>query len=163
MIRLGKLPPDLRPEVLDHLGLSEALEWYAEDFQERVGKEWKLEFSVQEVSLEPDLAMALFRIYQEALTNIARHANASKIQVKLQKIKDSLLLEIIDNGKGIAAPEMSNPKSLGLMGMRERARVWGGQVFVLSQSGYGTSIKVNIPLGDGFSEAKEKVNIYQVK
>jgi signal transduction histidine kinase len=158
-----KIATDLRPEVLDHLGLSEALEWYAEDFQERIGKEWKLEFNVQEVSLQPDLAMALFRIYQETLTNVARHANASKIQVKLQKIKDSLSLEIIDNGKGIATSEMSNPQSLGLMGMRERARVWGGEVLILSQSGFGTSIQVNIPLEDSFMDAKEKMNVYQVK
>ncbi len=158
-----KIATDLRPEVLDHLGLSEALEWYAEDFQERIGKEWKLEFNLQEVPLQPDLAMALFRIYQETLTNIARHANASKIQVKLQKINGSLSLEIIDNGKGIPTPEMSNPQSLGLMGMRERARVWGGEVFILSQSGFGTSIRVNIPLEDSFMNAKEKMSVYQIK
>ncbi len=158
-----KIATDLRPEVLDHLGLSEALEWYAEDFQERIGGKWKLEFNVQEVPLQPDLAMALFRIYQETLTNIARHADASKIQVKLQKIKDSLLLEIIDNGKGISTPDLSNPQSLGLMGMRERARVWGGEVLILSQSGFGTSIRVNIPLEDSFMDAKEKMNVYQVK
>jgi signal transduction histidine kinase len=151
-----KIATDLRPEVLDHLGLSEALEWYAEDFQERIGKVWELEFNVREVSLQPDLAMALFRIYQETLTNIARHANASKIQVKLERTKESLLLEIIDNGKGMTVPQMSNPQSLGLMGMKERARVWEGEVSISSQPGFGTSIRVNIPLEKNFADAEEK-------
>ncbi|GEM_PF-2278078 len=142
-----KIATDLRPEVLDHLGLSEALEWYAEEFQDRMGRKWEFEFDLQEISIDSELAMALFRIYQESLTNIARHANAKKINVILASKQTKLILEIQDNGVGMTNEDV--PKySLGLMGMKERARVWNGKVTLFGNPDFGTSIKVEIPLDE---------------
>ena len=112
---------ELRPVVLDKLGLIPAMEWQAREFQERSGIACESHLPAEEISLDSDRATAVFRIFQEALTNVARHANASKVVVDLKREAESLILAVRDNGKGIDEAAIHAPDSLGLLGIRERA------------------------------------------
>ena len=134
----------LRPRLLDHFGLMAAIEWQAHDFQDRSGIECQLQ--AEEVELLGDRATALFRIFQESLTNVVRHAEATKVEVSLSKRNDYVLLEIQDNGKGVTKEMISSSTSLGLLGMRERAYVFGGEVKIESGEGRGTTVRVQIPI-----------------
>ena len=140
-----RISTDLRPGILD-LGLAAAVEWQAQDFQTRTGIPCKLRLLAQQVVVAPNVSTALFRIFQETLTNVARHANASRTEVVLQKQRDGLVLLIRDNGQGFDAADPSFSKSLGLLGMRERAAMLGGQLKITSAPGQGTSVAAWIPL-----------------
>jgi PAS domain S-box-containing protein len=139
-----RISTNLRPAVLD-LGLAAALEWQAQEFQTRTGIRCKLRMPAREV-VAPHVSTALFRIFQETLTNVARHAKATRADVVLHKQRDRLVLLIRDNGRGFDPADPSLLKSLGLLGMRERAAVLGGQVNVSSAPGKGTSVTAWIPL-----------------
>ena len=139
-----RISTNLRPAVLD-LGLAAALEWQAQEFQTRTGIQCKLRLPAREVGA-PHVSTALFRIFQETLTNVARHAKATRTEVVLHKQRDRLVLLIRDNGRGFDPADPSLLKSLGLLGMRERAAVLGGQVNVSSAPGKGTSVTAWIPL-----------------
>jgi signal transduction histidine kinase len=141
---IRRISTELRPAVLD-LGLAAAVEWQIQEFQARSGIQCKVRLLTREV-VASSASTALFRIFQETLTNIARHANATRAEVVLQKQPDRLVLLIRDNGRGFdqAAPSLS--KSLGLLGMRERAAILGGQVNISSAPGKGTSVTAWIPL-----------------
>jgi len=139
-----RISTELRPGVLD-LGLAAALEWQAREFQARTGIRCRLRLPDQGV-VAPDVSTALFRIFQEALTNIARHAGATRAEVVLKKQPDGLVLLIRDNGRGFDPANSSSSKSLGLLGMRERAAILGGRVDISSAPGKGTRVTVWIPL-----------------
>ena len=137
---------NLRPEVLDMLGLTEAIEWQAQEFQKRTAIECKINSSLCDLDLDPDLSTAVFRILQETLTNVARHAGASKISIEFHEKNGNLILEVQDNGKGISENQISHSKSLGLIGIRERALLWNGQVKISGIKGRGTTVAVKFPL-----------------
>ena len=139
-----RISTDLRPSVLD-LGLAAAVEWQVQEFQARTGIRCKLRLLTQEV-FAPEVSTALFRILQETLTNVARHAKATRVEVVQQKERDRLVLRIRDNGLGFDPEDPAISKSLGLMGMRERAAILGGQVNITSAPGKGTTVTAWIPL-----------------
>ena len=142
----------LRPRLLDHFGLMAAIEWQAHDFQDRSGIECHLQ--AEEVELLGDRATALFRIFQESLTNVARHAEATKVEISLSRQNGCILLEIHDDGRGVTKEKISSSTSLGLLGMRERAYAFGGDVKIESDNGQGTRVRVQIPISHEKRQAK---------
>jgi signal transduction histidine kinase len=139
-----RISTDLRPGVLD-LGLVAAVEWQVQEFQNRTGIRCTHRLLTHEV-LAPEVSTALFRILQESLTNVARHAKATRVEVVKQKQRDRLVLRIRDNGRGFDPAKSSFSKSLGLLGMRERAANLGGGLDIASAPGKGTTISAWIPL-----------------
>jgi signal transduction histidine kinase len=140
-----RISTDLRPGILD-LGLSAAGEWQAQEFQARTGIPCKLRLLAEEVVVAPDVSTALFRILQETLTNVARHARATRTEVVLQRQREGLALSIRDDGRGFDPVDPSLSKSLGLLGIRERAAMLGGRLSISSTPGNGTRITAWIPL-----------------
>jgi PAS domain S-box-containing protein len=141
-----RISTKLRPGVLDDLGLTAAIEWQAQDFQIRTGIECAFHSNLREVDLDRDRSTTVFRILQETLTNVARHASATHVSIFLNEEATSLVLVVEDNGRGITESEASDPKSLGLLGMRERALVFGGEVEIRGLPGRGTTVTLKIPL-----------------
>ncbi|MFN0172709.1 MAG: histidine kinase [Bryobacteraceae bacterium] len=139
-----RISTDLRPGVLD-LGLAAAVEWQAQEFQARTGIQCKVRLLTREV-FAPEVSTALFRILQETLTNVARHAKATRVEVVKQKQDDRLVLRISDNGQGFDQANPCLSGSLGLLGMRERAAMLGGGVKISSAPGKGTRVTAWIPL-----------------
>jgi PAS domain S-box-containing protein len=135
----------LRPGVLDDLGLVAALEWQLKDFEKRSGIRCEFVPPVEDISLDADLSTALFRIVQEALTNVARHSGATEVIVRLRVDADSSALEVEDNGKGIEKEKALGKDSLGLLGMRERVQMFGGRISVTGTPGICTKVTVEIP------------------
>jgi signal transduction histidine kinase len=134
----------LRPGVLD-LGLTAAIEWQVGEFQSRTGNACKVSSCLEEIQLDRQRSTALFRILQEALTNVARHAKASAVEINLEERGNDVVLEVADNGIGIEPVKILDPKSLGLLGMRERALLLGGQVTIRRNSGAGTAVIARLP------------------
>ena len=139
-----RIASGLRPEVLDEIGLSAAIEWQAREFSRRTGVRCVVEIAPGFQDPDKDRSTALFRIFQELLTNVARHANATKVGVQLAD-SDLLTLKVEDNGRGIQDQEFESPKSLGFLGLRERVLAFGGSIDVKGQEGKGTSVSVSIP------------------
>ena len=137
---------ELRPVVLDKLGLIAAIEWQAREFQERSGIACETHLPVEEISLDRDRATAVFRIFAEALSNVARHADASKVVVDLKREAESLILAVRDNGKGIDETAIHALDSLGLLGIRERALSFGGTAEVAALPERGTRLTVRVPI-----------------
>lgn len=142
-----RIASGLRPEVLDEVGLAAAIEWQAREFQLRTGMRCKVNVPREGGGPDPERAIAVFRIFQEVLTNVARHANATRIDVHMRLERGTLVLEVQDNGRGITETEIRGTKSLGLLGMRERALLFGGGVAITGTRGKGTKVTVSIPLG----------------
>jgi len=140
-----KISAELRPRLLDDLGLVPAIEWYIKDFQERTKIECKSELDFNGFELDSDCSTAIFRILQEALTNIARHAEATKVSVSLKRINSKLEIQISDNGKGIKEDDIYSPYSLGLIGMRERIRPFDGELKLYTPKNRGTTLSVSLP------------------
>lgn len=143
---IQKITEKLRPTVLDELGLSAAIEWQAKDFANHTSIECLCDLTKDEIVLDKNKSTAVFRIFQEALTNVARHANANKVFISLKEFKNNLILEIRDNGMGITANQINNPRSLGILGMKERAILFGGNVIIKSSMNSGTTVRVELPL-----------------
>jgi PAS domain S-box-containing protein len=143
----------LRPRLLDDFGLMAAIEWQAHDFQDRSGIQCHLQ--AEEVELPGDRATALFRIFQESLTNVARHAEATKVEISLNKQNGYIFLEIRDDGRGVTKEKISSPTSLGLLGMQERAYAFGGDVKIESDDGKGTMVRVHIPISQATGKEQE--------
>ncbi|HEU0290865.1 MAG TPA: response regulator [Burkholderiales bacterium] len=142
-----RIASGLRPEALDEVGLSAAIGWQARDFQLRTGIRCKVDLPQDSNGLDPDRSTALFRIFQEVLTNVARHAKATRVDVSMRlEANRRLALEIKDNGKGIPAADLHSHKSLGLLGMRERVLPFNGNIEINSVQGKGTRVTVSIPL-----------------
>lgn len=148
-----RLSADLRPPMLDDLGLPSALEWLAHGWATRMGVPVELALAPEHGVLPEGLAIALYRMVQEALTNVARHARASRVRIELARADGMLHLTVHDNGIGLPEGAMGRSGSLGLMGMRERAHSLGGQMDVAGLPGSGTRIHVRLPL-DGAAAAE---------
>jgi two-component system sensor histidine kinase UhpB len=140
-----RISAELRPGVLDDLGLVPAMEWQAREWQERTGIECAVSSELDSLRIAPEPGTALFRIFQESLTNIARHAGATQVAARLGVEAGAIVLEICDNGRGVTADEVRNSKSLGLLGMRERAKMLGGEFRIAGKPARGTTVTVRIP------------------
>ena len=137
---------DLRPGILDDFGLSAAIEWQAEEFQKRTGIECRISLASDESNLNKEKSTNLFRIVQESLTNVIRHADATKVEINLTEKDGMLLLEIVDNGKGISKDAITNPKSFGLIGIKERVHSLGGEVDIVGTPHEGTRLMVTMSI-----------------
>jgi signal transduction histidine kinase len=140
-----RLTLDLRPSVLD-FGLLPALEWQAKEFEAQAGIACTVQAGMKELALDPGQATALFRIAQEALTNIAKHAHASAVAIRLTRSRGVLTLKIVDNGRGIGPADRAKPDSFGLRGMAERAAALGGTLSLGHAVGGGTEVAIKIRL-----------------
>lgn len=135
----------LRPGVLDNLGPLAALEWAVQSFTERAGLPVRLVLPTEEIDLDAERSTTLYRTVQEALTNVLRHANATSVAVELKVEGDALVLQVTDDGRGIAENELRNPRSMGILGMRERAMSCGGTLDVRRAVGGGTDVVLTVP------------------
>ena len=141
-----RISTELRPAVLDDLGLIAALEWQAHEFQTRTGIRCNVSSSLKELELHKNVSTAVFRIFQETLINVTRHAIATKVYISLNQKDRDLVLEIQDNGKGITDSEIASASSLGLLGMRERAILLGGETTIHGVPRTGTTVTVRVPI-----------------
>ena len=146
-----RIASELRPSILDDLGLVEAVEWQAQHFQTRTGIICRCDCFLQRAWLSRDQSTAVFRILQEALTNILRHAQATEVEIVMEEAADEFVLRINDDGRGITEEDKSAQLSLGLLGMQERAHLVGGQVDVSGIYGKGTQVAVRVPLSSSVS------------
>ena len=141
-----RISSELRPGLLDDVGLLAAIEWQAEEFQKRTGIACELSVLSEEITLSQERSTAIFRIFQETLTNITRHAQATKVTVSLIKKGARLELKVKDNGKGITEEKISDPKSLGLLGIQERVYFLEGNITIRGIRKKGTTVTVTMPL-----------------
>lgn len=139
------LSANLRPGILDDFGLIAAIEWQAEEFEARTGAKCKLKLDVGDVTIPEEISTVVFRIFQEALTNIMRHAGATIVELQLTEENGTLVFTIRDNGRGMDQDQMS-PRSFGLLGIRERAAALSGTVLITSSHDQGTTVSARIPL-----------------
>src|SRR6266566_3361159 len=139
----------LRPSVLDQLGLAAALEWQGQEFEARTGIDVVMELLVDGGELSDDLGSSAFRILQESLTNVARHAHATRVTIRLEQTPTLLTLEVSDNGLGCTSGCIEAKGSLGLLGMRERALACGGEFTIVGQANRGTTVRLSVPLPAG--------------
>lgn len=140
-----KLISQLRPQLLDDLGLVAAIEWHTREFQKNAKIACNLNINPQSIVIQPEKAISIFRIFQETLTNIARHAEASQVEIMLSQKPEHVELVVVDNGKGISKEEIGNSKSFGIIGMRERVNYWKGELIIDNNVNGGTKIIVKIP------------------
>lgn len=144
---VGRIITDLRPSILDHQGLWAALEWQAHDFVQSA--ELKLDWHMQVapgLELPEPAAMAVFRIFQEMLSNVGRHARATSVAIHIDADARNLIISVRDNGRGAAAEAFDAPTAYGVMGMRERARHFGGHINIVSEIGQGSIFRLVLPL-----------------
>lgn len=148
ILSVQRISSALRPQVLDEVGLSGTIRWQASEFQVRTGIRCKADLPAEEPDMERARSTAAFRILQEALSNVARHSGATRVDIGLRVDADHLILKIADNGRGIPEAQLRNPESLGLLGMRERSFLLGGNVAIEAKGGKGTTVTLSIPLRD---------------
>jgi signal transduction histidine kinase len=144
-----RISAELRPSALDDLGLGAALRLQAHQFQDRMGIIVECDCSAESVKLTRQQSTAVFRICEEALTNVMRHSHATRVKVRLKIDQDDLVLTIRDNGLGITPLEMSDSLSLGLLGMRERAHLIGGEIEIEGIEDKGTVVTARVPISRG--------------
>jgi PAS domain S-box-containing protein len=161
MIR--RISTDLRPGILDDLGLIAAVEWQVQIFRKRTGIDCRLETALEEANLGTDLKTALFRIVQESLTNISKHAAATKVFVSLKSDKDQVALRIEDNGKGVKPSDLRKTKSMGILGMKERISILEGKFSIQGVPGKGTFLSVWVPMRIGKGSGKKTEKSSRVK
>jgi signal transduction histidine kinase len=137
---------ELRPSVLDDFGLVAALEWQAGEFKTHTSISCQFIAEQRVFDLEKKTATIIFRIFQEALANVARHSGTTEVIIRLSSDKEMLVLEVIDNGRGITEEQLLGKESLVLMGMRERALVLEGNIQVRGESGKGTTVTLRVPM-----------------
>jgi signal transduction histidine kinase len=140
-----KIATGLRPEMLDDMGLIAAVGWQAKEFQKRTGIRCRTKLPPETTRFDVDISTTMFRIFQEVLTNVARHSRATRVDIELSAEETQIRLEVVDNGVGIPEGAQNGRKSLGLLGMQERALLFGGQVSITGQPGHGTRVAVTIP------------------
>jgi signal transduction histidine kinase len=145
-----RISRQLRPSVLDVLGLQAGIEWLLEEFEARTGVRTRLEAPHAIGEIGEEASIAFFRILQEALTNIMRHAHATQVTVIIERDEHALSMKVTDNGRGFEQENRPYPISLGLLGMRERAATLGGSTTVTSQPGAGTTVYVRIPVAGAY-------------
>lgn len=139
-----KISRELRPPVLDSMSLTEAINWQGTLFQEKTGVKFSLSTSLPEINLDTQRSTTLFRIFQECLTNISRHSGASEVNVDILKDDKDLVMRVQDNGRGITAEQAKNSLSLGLLGMKERAQIWQGEVELAGVKNEGTTVTIKL-------------------
>ena len=144
-----RIATELRPGMLDDLGLVPAMEWQLQDFQKRSGIRCRFTSSLEEVALDAEETTVLFRILQEALTNVARHASATQVEVSLDEEQGYVRLRVQDNGRGITESEADGSRSFGLLGMRERVKLRSGDFHIQGTPGRGTTVVIRLPLIKG--------------
>jgi two-component system sensor histidine kinase UhpB len=150
-----KIATELRPVVLDSLGLCAAVEWQARDFQSRTGIRCQANLPSSDLAVDRERSTALFRILQESLTNVARHSEAESVTIQLESEPPDLILRIQDNGRGIRASELDDPRSVGLLGMRERTTLLGGHCAITGRPGIGTTVEARIPVPTEIAQEKK--------
>ncbi len=143
-----RIAAELRPGMLDDLGLAAAIEWQTQEFQARTGVECQVLLPEEVLVLDEERSTAVFRIFQETLTNVARHAEASRVIVSLERTPQEFVLNVTDNGKSFEAATVFGSKSLGFLGMKERALILGGSLEVHGNLGKGTTVTVRVPWGE---------------
>lgn len=136
----------LRPAILDDLGLEAAIEWQAQEFQAWNGCRCRIDLQIGSLAVDRERDTAVFRILQEALTNVARHAHATSVDVACRIERGQLCLDVVDDGLGIPPGGLGSPRSLGLLGMRERARAIGGRIQIDRGLAGGTAVRLRVPL-----------------
>jgi PAS domain S-box-containing protein len=146
ILSVKRISSKLRPTILDDLGLVAAIEWQAEEFKDHTGVNCEVSIGTEDLVLGKERATTIFRVFQEALTNITRHAHATNVKVSLKLKAKRLVLKVVDNGEGITDEQILSPKSFGLIGMRERAHYFGGEVKINGIAGKGTTLEITIPL-----------------
>ena len=146
-----RIATELRPSVLDQLGLEAALEWQGQEFGTRTGIEVEMQMCVDGAALPEDLGSSAFRILQESLTNVARHAKATHVRIRFVQTPTLLTLEVIDNGIGLPPQRLDETTSLGIVGMRERALAVGGSLSITGIPFSGTTVLLSVPLRTGKS------------
>ncbi len=145
---MRRIITQLRPVLLDSLGLRAAIEWLAEDFEHRTGIQCATRIEGEDGIADHDRATAVYRIVQEALTNVARHAGATHVEIIMEIHDGSLRLSVHDNGKGVTEEEIGGAMSFGIMGMKERALILGGEVVLGASPGGGTTVSLTLPPGE---------------
>jgi len=151
-----RISSELRPGLLDNLGLSAAIDWQAGQFNDRMGVTCDFISDPEDIVLDQTRSTAIFRIFQETITNIARHAKATRAEIFLKETPTEVELRVSDNGKGITKEQISDPKSFGLMGIRERALSLGGEVEISGAENKGTTVWVRIPKDGAEDETGDK-------
>ena len=146
ILAVRRIATELRPGVLDSLGLVAAIEWQSADFQERTGIRCAVRISVKDPILDREFSTVCFRIFQETLTNIIRHAGATRVFVRLTQVDRELTLTVSDNGRGISEREVLDARSIGLIGMRERVAQVAGEIYILGLPNQGTTVTMRVPL-----------------
>lgn len=142
-----RISSELRPGMLDDLGLAAAIEWQAHEFEKRTGIVCTVDVSIgEDHQLNATLSTALYRIFQEALTNVARHAQATEVEIQLSRETDAIRLSVRDNGIGMQRYHLTSTRSLGLLGMRERLYPWHGTLDIRSEPGQGTVVEASVAL-----------------
>jgi signal transduction histidine kinase len=141
-----RISSELRPGLLYDLGLTAAIEWQAQEFCSRAGLQCDIRSEPEDIILDQSRSIALFRIFQEALTNIARHAHATQVEVILEENPDNVEMEIRDNGEGITAEQLAASGSFGILGIRERVHSLGGELRISGAPDQGTIVYVSLPL-----------------
>jgi PAS domain S-box-containing protein len=142
---LRRIASELRPSMLDDLGLGAAIEWQTQQFQGRTGIICHCDCSLEDIELSQEQSTAVFRIFQEALTNVLRHAQATRVDITIKNGAGYFILVVGDNGKGITQKEKSEQRSLGILGMRERAHLVGAEIDIKGLEGKGTVVTVRVP------------------
>jgi signal transduction histidine kinase len=140
-----RIASELRPTLLDDLGLIAAMEWHLKEFEERVGIKTQLEAPCEQLLLSDTAKIGLFRIFQESLTNVARHAQAKKVKISLSVKNENIILRIEDDGIGFDQEKISRKRTLGILGMKERTAMIRGSYEISSINGQGTTIVVRVP------------------
>lgn len=143
--RVRNICTELRPGILDHLGLEAAVKWQCEEFKKRTGIDYNLRFMPDDFIVDTNISVVFFRILQEIMTNVSRHAHATLISISLVKTDSELIMTVVDNGVGIKQDQLNNSHSFGLIGMRERARYGGGKLNITGSES-GTEIVLSMPL-----------------
>lgn len=153
---VSRLTRELRPGILKDFGLGAAIECQAEDFAQRTGIACRIVCADHDIQLPQHAAVALFRIFQEALTNVCKHAQASQVAVRLTQEGDEVLLEVSDNGRGLTAADIDKPRAFGLRGMRERLDELGGRLELHPCHPSGTRLRIAIPLAAADGSGDER-------
>jgi signal transduction histidine kinase len=155
ILAVRRIATELRPGVLDSLGLAAAIEWQAADFQERTGITCEVAVDVKDAISDREFSTMCFRVFQETLTNIIRHAKATHVEVRLAQADRELVMTVRDNGRGISEGEVLHGRSIGLIGMRERVAQMGGHVFFFGLPNRGTTVTMRVPMPEGATNPQE--------
>ncbi len=141
-----KISSNIRPSTLDHLGFVPTIEWQVEEFQKYTGIQCELDISIENELLDKNIAIQLFRIFQEAMSNIANHSKATWLYINIYSNQGFIEFSIIDNGIGIKEDQISSPKSYGIISMYERVRALSGEIEIKGVEGRGTTLRIKVPL-----------------